>query len=310
LHRERFLNIFFLKVFNITNVRVSVYNILQPIFILLIVILAVTACKKSEVTDSDQSKDPYQLVWADEFDTNGPPDEANWHFEEGFVRNEELQWYQSENAYCTDGYLIIEAKREQKENPNYVPGSDSWKTNRAYAEYTSSSLLTRGLHSWLFGRFEMRAKIDARPGLWPAFWTLGVSGSWPHNGEVDIMEYYQSKLLANIAWGAEEKWQAVWDSYSFPVSTLIEHDPEWLDKFHLWRMDWDETSIKLYLDDTLLNTANLADTFNRDQEGKNPFLQPHYIIVNLAIGGTAGGDPSRTTFPAFYQIDYIRVYQK
>jgi beta-glucanase (GH16 family) len=277
---------------------------------ILIVILLFSSCKKTEPTDSDKTQDGYKLVWSDEFNTDGPPDASNWTFEKGFVRNEEQQWYQPDNAHCEDGKLIIEAKREQKPNPNYVSGSDNWKTNREYAEYTSSSLLTGGLHSWLFGRLEMRAKIDARAGLWPAFWTLGISGSWPHNGEVDIMEFYQGKLLANIAWGAEEQWQAVWDSYSLPISTLINYDPEWLDKYHVWRMDWDEESIKLYLDDALLNMADLSKTFNRDEEGKNPFYQPHYIIINLAIGGTAGGDPSQTAFPAFYHIDYIRVYQK
>jgi len=75
-------------------------------------------------------------------------------------------------------------------------------------------------------------------------------------------------------------------------------------------MDWDHNSIRLYLDDVLLNTADLSATFNRDKEGKNPFLQPHYITVNLAVGGTAGGDPTHTKFPAYYEIDYIRVYQK
>jgi beta-glucanase (GH16 family) len=277
---------------------------------LCIILLAFYACKETEITDSDKTEDGYNLVWSDEFNTDGPPDAGNWNFETGFVRNEELQWYQPDNAYCADGNLIIEGKREQKKNPNYIAGSDNWKTNREYAQYTSSSLLTRGLHSWMFGRFEMRAKIDARAGLWPAFWTLGINGSWPHNGEVDIMEYYQDKLLANIAWGAEEQWQAVWDSFTLPVATLIQHDPDWLEKFHIWRMDWDQESIKLSLDGTVLNTANLIDTVNRDAEGNNPFLQPHYILVNLAIGGTAGGDPSGTTFPAFYQIDYVRVYQK
>lgn len=162
----------------------------------------------------------------------------------------------------------------------------------------------------MFGRFEMCARIDTRPGLWPAFWTLGIGGSWPHNGEVDIMEYYDDQILANIAWGAEKKWQPVWNTYKLPLDTLKKKDSHWTEKFHVWRMDWDHNSIRLYLDDVLLNTADLSATFNRDKEGKNPFLQPHYIIVNLAVGGTAGGDPTHTKFPAYYEIDYIRVYQK
>jgi len=31
--------------------------------------------------------------------------------------------------------------------------------------------------------------------------------------------------------------------------------------------------------------------------------------LNLAIGGTAGGDPSATAFPARFEVDYVRVYQ-
>ena len=265
-------------------------------------------CKKSPAPNEPQ--EGYKLVWADEFDVDGAPNPANWQFEQGFVRNEEDQWYQPDNAVCRDGKLVIEARRERVPNPGYNAGSSDWKKNRQYASYTSSSLLTKGLHSWQFGRFEMRAKIDTRAGLWPAFWTLGVSRDWPHCGEVDIMEYYQGKVLANIAWGAEEKWTAVWDSYRLPLPALQAVDTDWPHKFHVWRMDWDINSINLYLDDALLNAAKLEDTFNKDAEHANPFLQRHYILVNLAIGGTAGGDPAATAFPADYQIDYIRVYQK
>ena len=272
--------------------------------------LLISGCEAQESADTNTGYEDYSLVWADEFDNDGPPDPSNWTYEQGFVRNEELQWYQDENAVCRDGKLVIEARRERKPNPDYFSGSEDWRRNREYAEYTSSSLQTRGLHSWMFGRFEMRARIDTRAGLWPAFWTLGVAGNWPHNGEIDIMEYYAGKILANIAWGAEEKWQAVWDSYSVPLDALKLKDSEWAQNFHIWRMDWDEGSIKLYLDDILLNSADLSTTINRDAERKNPFLQPHYIIVNLAVGGTAGGNPSQTAFPAFYEIDYIRIYQK
>jgi beta-glucanase (GH16 family) len=128
----------------------------------------------NDINDHD-----YTLVWADEFNKDGAPDSANWNYEKGFVRNEEDQWYQPENAYCKDGYLIIEAKREQKPNPNYVEGSDDWRKNRSQINYTSSCLITRNKHAWQYGRFEMRAKIDVSNGMWPAWWTLGVTKSWP-----------------------------------------------------------------------------------------------------------------------------------
>jgi beta-glucanase (GH16 family) len=204
--------------------------------------------------------------------------------------------------------LIIEGKRDSILNPDYKPGSQKWQRQRKYAEYTSASLYTEGLHSWKFGRFEMRAKIDISPGLWPAFWTEGVSGGWPYSGEIDIMEYYQGNVLANIAWGAAQQGKAIWDSFRKPVSEL--GGEEWAKEFHVWRMDWDSLKIVLYLDDTLMNTADLSDTYNQNAEGMNPFLQPQYIKINLAIGGGAGGDPSSTAFPVYYKIDYIRVYQK
>lgn len=281
------------------------YNYLV-IFLTVFLPYSISECKGQEIDISDN----YALVWADEFNVDGMPDTTNWKFENGFVRNQELQWYQPDNAYCMGGKLIIEAQREQRRNPDYHPESTDWRRNREFAEYTSSCLLTRGLHSWIFGRFEICAKIDTRSGLWPAFWTLGINGSWPHNGEIDIMEYYNGTILANIAWGAEEKWKAVWNTFKLPLDSLKKKDKEWSDKFHVWRMDWDQDSINLYLDDMLLNSSALKSTINRDAEGKNPFLQQHYIIINLAVGGTAGGDPSNTEFPARYEIDYIRVYQK
>ncbi len=250
----------------------------------------------------------YKLVWADEFNHEGAPDSLNWRYEHGFVRNNELQWYQPQNAICHNGMLIIEARRVNLPNPNYVPQSTNWKTSRPNINYTSASLNTRGLHSFKYGRFEMRAKIDTNAGLWPAFWTLGVSGEWPSNGEIDIMEYYRKKLLANIACGTSEKYKAKWYSNTKQISAF--KDPKWSEKFHVWQMDWDENAISLYVDNELLNRVELKDLVNRDGTGKNPFMQPHYVLLNLAIGGDSGGDPQSTQFPKRYEIDYVRVYQK
>lgn len=99
------------------------------------------------------------------------------------------------------GFLIIEGRKEQKPNPNYNMGSSDWEKNRENIEYTASSINTSGKHTWKYGRFVMRGRIDISAGLWPAWWTLGVAGQWPSNGEIDIMEYYKNKLLANIACG-------------------------------------------------------------------------------------------------------------
>ncbi|MBM4024614.1 MAG: glycoside hydrolase family 16 protein [Planctomycetes bacterium] len=254
------------------------------------------------------SLDGYVLVWADEFNKDGPPDPNNWIYERGFVRNEELQWYQSDNAICRDGLLVIEARRERQPNPSYDPNSNHWRRSRQYAEYTSSCLKTTGLHAWTYGRFEMRGRIDTRPGLWPAFWTLGSARPWPGCGEIDIMEYYRGMLLANACWAGQRRGATVWDDLRKPLTEF--GDPDWSSKFHVWRMDWDKDSIKLYVDDQLLNTIDLSRTINGTPDKANPFHEPHYILLNLAIGGTSGGDPSQTPFPARFEIDYVRIYQK
>jgi beta-glucanase (GH16 family) len=250
----------------------------------------------------------YKLVWADEFNNDGPPDEANWKPEIGFVRNHEQQWYQGANAYCKDGKLFIEAKAEKIKNPKYVPNSNNWKENREYSEYTSASIVTAKKQTWQYGRFEIKAKIDTRSGLWPAFWTLGNQGRWPENGEIDIMEFYRGMLLANACWGSAEDYKATWSTTKKPITDF--NDAQWSDKFHTWRMDWDDKSIKLYVDDLLLNAIDLEKTYNVKEPKLNPFRQPHYILLGMAIGGDNGGDPSKTIFPARYEIDYVRVYQK
>ncbi len=252
-------------------------------------------------------KNGYKLVWAEEFNKNGKPDASSWRYENGFVRNEEAQWYQEDNAFCENGMLVIEARKEKRPNPRYEANSKEWRKNRQNIEYTSSSINTRGKHEWKYGRFVMRGKIDISKGLWPAWWTLGVSGNWPANGEIDIMEYYKGKMLANIACIGPDK-KAEWYSKTFSTDSL--GGKKWVDEFHVWRMDWDEKAISLFMDDQLLIRTPLEKLVNKDGSGINPFNQPHYMLLNLAMGGMNGGDLGDTKFPNRFEVDYVRVYQK
>lgn len=274
-----------------------------------IVIGAITAAVFSTVCRAANIEaEGYRLVWADEFKEDGKPNPENWTYEHGFIRNHELQWYQSQNAVCDEGVLVIEARRERKPNPDYKENG-TWGEKRPFINYTSACLITKGLRNWTYGRFEIKARIKTKDGLWPAIWFLGVEGEWPSNGEIDLMEYYGGNILANACWGTRNRWEAKWDSSKKSVKSF--EDPNWDNKFHIWRMDWDNSKIELYVDDLLLNTVDLTKTVNPTDRGpKNPFHQPHYLLLNLAIGGQSGGDPAETEFPTRYEIDYVRVYQK
>lgn len=292
--------------------QIGVKSIIHVFAISCLLVVAGCSGSKKSISTTELAKaeeqDGYTLVWADEFSKDGSPDSTAWRFEKGFVRNHELQWYQAENARCENGILIIEARKELKPNPVYVAGSNDWKRKREKIEYTASSMNTSGKHSWMYGRFVMRGRIDISPGLWPAWWTLGVNGRWPANGEIDIMEYYRGKVLANIACGTGTPFKAEWYSKTVPADSL--GGKEWAAKFHVWRMDWDENAIALYMDDTLLNKVELSKLVNKDGSNINPFKQPHYMLLNLAIGGDNGGNPANTIFPNRYEVDYVRVYQK
>jgi beta-glucanase (GH16 family) len=283
----------------------------------LLIILLLSEFVHAQKTDpfSPDFKNPEEingmtLVWNDEFNNTGKPDPGNWIYEKGFIRNQELQWYQPENANCANGLLVIEGRREKVRNPDNIDRPADWRSERVFAEYTSASIQTAGLRQFQFGRFEIRARIDTACGSWPAIWTLGVSKDWPENGEIDLMEFYRINgiptILANFAWGTSKRWVAKWDDLKKPLNDFAANDPAWTRKFHIWRMDWNKDSISLFLDDQLLNTTLIKQTVNPD--GFNPFLQPHFILLNLAIGAN-GGDPSKTIFPIKYEVDYVRVYQ-
>ena len=262
------------------------------------------------------SQDEWKLVWSEEFNTDGPYNPEVWEPERGFVRNHEAQWYQGENARQENGCLVIEARREHRENPLFKQaGRRDWRTEREYIEYTSASLTTRRSFCFLYGRLEVKAKIPTSSGAWPAIWLLGKDMPWPSCGEIDVMEYYRINdvphILANAAWGNDQPYNAVWNSKRIPFSHFLEKDSLWAEKFHVWRMDWTTEAIRIYLDDELLNDIPLSQTVNGSiGQHTNPFTRPQYLLINLAIGGDNGGTIDNTAMPMRYEIDYVRVYQR
>ncbi len=201
----------------------------------------------------------YRLAFRDEFDKGDRPDPAVWSYEHGFCRNHEDQYYTEDNAYVRDGNLVIEARRERVPNERYEPGSADWRARREYAEFTSSSIIAKDPYRFNKGIYEVRAKIPVGCGYWPAIWSCGSKYPWPYNGEIDVMEYYGDAIHANVAWGSERPGNPHWNSQAPRMSTF---DPDFADKYHVWRMEWTDESIKIYVDDRLLNDINLDQTVN------------------------------------------------
>lgn len=259
----------------------------------------------------------YQLVWSDEFDGNGVLDENKWTYEEGFVRNHEDQWYQKENAYRQNGMLVIECDKLDtlRLNPWYDENSDAWNRRRKHIRYTSACVTTKDRFSFTYGRMEVKARIPVAYGAWPAIWTLGNQREWPSCGEIDVMEYYRidnvSHVLANVAWGNDKRWDAVWNSVKTPYQHFLDKDSFWHSSFHVWRLDWDKDAIRIYLDDELLNETPVKSTVNGSiGDHVSPFNFPQYILLNLALGGDNGGRIDDNAFPMRYEIDYVRVWQR
>src|SRR5690606_24763571 len=108
--------------------------------------------------DSGSFESDYtDLVWEDNFDTNGAPDAANWTYDLGAGDgwgNNESQTYtnSSDNVIVEDGFLKITAISTGEDN------------------YTSARIKSENLFEFTYGRVEVRAKLPEGGGTWPAIW--------------------------------------------------------------------------------------------------------------------------------------------
>ena len=249
-------------------------------------------------TSVPQEKDGWKLVWNEEFDYTGLPDSTKWAYDtsgnaSGWGNNE-AQFYtigKKENAWVSNGLLRIQALREPTEGKSY----------------TSARLRTKGKGDWLYGRFEIRAKLPTGKGTWPAIWMLPTDwayGGWPESGEIDIMEnvgYDPDSIVGTVHTG----------KYNHSIGTQKGsriYYPDSYKMFHVYVLEWEENECRIFVDD------QLYFTFKNERSGFEawPFDKRFHLLLNLAIGGHWGGQKGvdDTLFPHVYEVDYVRVYQK
>lgn len=254
-------------------------------------------------TSSPTTSSCTEILWSDEFNSNDGLDESFWSYDEdddGFG-NQELQTYTRDNLRVQGGSLIITAREETKED-----GTRS---------FTSSRIDTQDKVAVLYGNIEARIKVpNLADGLWPAFWTIGGNYrqvGWPSAGELDIMEMGSAEAIENDEINRRVTSAAHWEnegsrtlySGAFVNPTNL-NDGE----FHIFRMEWTPTRVTTYVDDNEIWFIDIGLDVCTDC---TEFHQPHFIILNMAVGGIftgiLGEEGVTAAFPADLEVDYVRV---
>jgi len=245
-----------------------------------------------------------ELIWSDEFDYDGRPDSSKWHHQTfapngGSWFNGELQHYvdKENTTYVSNGTLKIVARKE------------TYTTQNSTKEYTSARLNSK--FDFKYGRIDVRAKLPSGAGTWPAIWTLGSnineagnyfgdskgSVGWPACGEIDIMEqngWDKTRSYGYFHWANTQTGEYQYDG----TTTFIADSSS---AFHLYSLIWDETKMQILLDNVVF--------MELPNEASNPFDNPHYLLLNIAIGGNLGGEVPANFPNQVMEVDYVRIYQ-
>ncbi|MGN7784172.1 glycoside hydrolase family 16 protein [Niabella sp. 22666] len=236
---------------------------------------------------------PRKLVWSDEFNYKGLPDSTKWDYDFGSNNgwgNNELQYYTKDkkNARVEKGHLIIEARKEKIEKFNY----------------TSARLVTKGKASWSQGRIEVRAKLPAGRGSWPAIWMLAENmKQWPDDGEIDIMEH----VGYDPGWVHGSIHSKKYNHVIGTQKTAKTFVADFSKAFHVYSVEWDPKLLTVSIDGKPFFSCS------NEQKGYEywPFDNKMSLLLNIAVGGNWGGQKGvdDTKFPLRMEVDYVRVYQ-
>ena len=265
-------------------------------------------------------KSEWKLVWDDEFNGNqldrtkwnywengNPWNSGNYLDENGNLVNQygfnAKHYYLRDNVKVEGGNLVITLKKEDNKTVN-ISGVER------KILYSSGAVHTRGLFNAKYGKIEMRAAMPKGPGTWPAFWLWPEGYSQADNkpaiGEIDIVEAYgdSPKRVTGTLHALKED-----NTYeSFPGSDfkIGKYSKTKLTDFNTYAVEWDEKEIKWLFNDKVYKRILLK---NLEKKVQNPFNQPYFIMINVALKEKTGEDGD-VDFPTEMKVDYVRVYQK
>ncbi len=261
----------------------------------LVILTVIPLTIHAQVNAASPNSPQWKLVWSDEFNgpDGSPVDPTKWEYDLGGWGwgNEEAECYtdRTANVYQENGFLVIQALREDYEN----------------REYTSGRIKTKGRFEPLYGRIEARIKLPSGQGIWPAFWMLGndiETNNWPNCGEIDIMENLgrEPDIIHGTIHGPG------YSGAKGPTNLFQTKNKKISDDFHIYAIEWEPNRIRWYFDDKCYFTMEPGDIMD-----KWVFEHPFFILLNVAVGGSWPGYPDATTvFPQKMLVDYVRVYQK
>lgn len=235
-------------------------------------------------------------IWSDEFDMPGLPNAKNWTYDVGGAGwgNNELQYYTNadiDNAHVENGMLTIEARKE-------VIGTNG---------YSSARIVTKGKQDFLYGKVEVRAKVPAGRGNWPAIWTLASQSDygkqyWPDNGEIDMMEHVGYDPTVMHFSVHTKAFNHVIGTQKTSTTKVDDFDTS----FHVYSIEWTPNSIQSFID------GKQYFYFENSKKGWEewPFDKKQHILMNLAVGGNWGGQKGVDDgiFPNKMVVDYVRIY--
>lgn len=227
----------------------------------------------------------FALTFSDGFDrfVSSPDGSRGWRTsldwgDRTLPANHELQFYSDSSVgvdpfRASDGVLEIRA----------APGA-----NPLHLPYVSGAITTLGRFAQTYGYFEIRARLPAGEGFWPAFWLLPADHSWPP--ELDVFEQYGKDPRAIVV----TSHSGLGGRHSFTYQNVPTQDVT--ADFHTYGVDWEPAETRWYVDHRFVFSAPTPADMDK----------PMYLIANLAV--SAMPEPGHAT--GTFTIDHIRAYQR